>query len=230
MPTYIGEQNALGLCISREYFDSSPLKKSYTLENLMRTKLMARKEFWRAEKLAPEHKIWKEYPKNIYIPFGILGTSWESKFNPHFMGLGAFKVPTLKFTPILREEQDQAIKNLMQKRVGIMNAGTGTGKSYMILSMAARNPYKTLIIVSSTVCLEEMVTKCEEFCGVTPIVVGGKGKYKATTDKITVCMLQSLKKVDGFQYGCILVDECDVAISTSARQAFFFRISPWYLY
>jgi len=65
----------------------------------------------------------------------------------------------------------------------------------MILSMAAKNPYKTLIVVCTTICLKEMIVKCQEFCGVTPAVIGGTKKYKATTDKITIAMLQSLPKM-----------------------------------
>ena len=205
----------------------------------MREKLMSRKEFWRAQAMPEQYHLYKVVGDKVYIPMGILGTSWANKFPPHREDMGHLHMALLPFGPQLRDEQHQAIKNIMSRNVGLMNAGTGTGKSYMILYMAARNPYKTLIVVSSTVCLEEMVTKCQDFCGVTPHVIGGNTKYKPTTDKITVCMLHSVSKLtkdkkeyklNAYDFGCILVDECDVTISTAARQSFFYRMSPEMLY
>ena len=43
-------------------------------------------------------------------------------------------------------------------------------------------------------------------------------------------MVHSIAKVDLFQYGTILVDEADKAVSTEGRQAVWMNCSPKFIY
>ena len=100
----------------------------------------------------------------------------------------------------------------------------------MLLSLAATLQRKTLIIVNSTITLKEMIEKCQAFIGITPIVVGGTKKFKPTSDHITIALIHSVSKLNMYEYGCILADECDLYVSTEARQKLWYFCSPDYLY
>lgn len=224
----LGYQDNTGLYVSAEKWDDT-LTKMYTLRNLYRDYLIRQGDLWMWRGMPEFHKMYKpdHLKGRVKIPLGILGTTWGSRFENRITYPTYPKIP---HTIQLTELQQEAMQNLKEKRVGIMNATTGTGKSYMILHEAAENLYKTLILVSSTPCMTEMITKCQELLQVTPEAIGGKKKTKPTTDKITVCMVHSLSKVDMFQYGTILADEVDKCISTETRQDEWFRCSPINLY
>lgn len=157
----------------------------------------------------------------------MLGTEWSSKIDRRQVHQ---TLPILPFKPTLRQDQKDALDNLLKRPVGLMNAGTGVGKSYMLLSLASKLQRKTLIIVNSTITLKEMIEKCHDFIGVTPIVVGGTKKFTPTSDQITICLIHSANKLNLYDYGCILADECDLYVSTEARQKLWFHCSPDYLY
>ena len=100
----------------------------------------------------------------------------------------------------------------------------------MILHLASTLKRKTLIVVTSTILLQEMVEKCQTLIGITPTVVGGSKKYKDCYENITVCMINSIHKVDLTSFGAILVDECDSTISTESRQKIWYECNADYIY
>lgn len=220
-------KNATWIFIQHKPFEQK-LKASYTLKNLERIKLIQSWDRYRHRTMPEFLKIFRESELGYQVPPGILWTLWQDHIenaSPHL----PFYQPEFRGT--LREDQLNAIRNLMKRPVGLMNAGTGTGKSYMILSLVPKLQRNTLIVVTATTTLTEMVEKCEMLLGTTPIVVWGKKKYKPTRwAHITVCMLQSLDKLNLHDYGAILADECDVCISTPARQKFWFECAPDYFY
>lgn len=225
----IGYQDNTGLYINREIFEQR-LKATYTLKNLEKIKALAMGDNpWRTRNMPDTHEIfWFHKTENEYsIPLGMLGTEWWA----HIEKRQRWAVrPKLTFSPTLRDDQVQALKNLRKYPVGFMKAGTGVWKSYMILSLAAEIQRDTLIVVNSTVTLKEMIKKCEDFLGVTPRVIGWTKKYRATTQQITVALIHSAHKLNFFEYGAILADECDLYVSTEARQKLWYHCSPDFLY
>lgn len=226
-------QDNSGLYINRDIFEAK-LRWYYTLKNLKRIKMLAMWQTWQARNEPEFYEHWWIQGEQVKIPFGLLGSSWVDKIDRTQVHK---RTEGFHFKPTLQEKQQEAINNLLKRPVGILKAGTGTGKSYMILNLAATLKRKTLIVVHSTVCLKEMVTKCEEFLGVVPQVLGGTKKYKSTTDEIMICLIHSLEKLISptaetnlYQFGAIIVDECDVMITTDDRQKLWYHCSPDYLY
>lgn len=203
------------------------LQEKYTLQNIAKVKELRRWNIWRAKNMPDvfKHWIYKDNGDTVIIPMWWLAYSY-----PHLWKQEHKEVDEFIFNAQLRDNQKDCLKNLLKHRTGIVNAGTGVGKSYMILYLAATLKRKTLIVVTATTLLAEMVQKCQELLWETPTAVGWTKKYKATTQDITVCMLQSLSKIDMTEYGAILVDECDQAISTEARQKLWYDPTPDYLY
>lgn len=226
---YIWYQDNTGLYIQKDIFESR-LKETYTLKNLTKVKLLSRWEVWRARNLPDTYDIYTNHrQKELYqVPLGILWSkNWYQLIERH---TSHPLYPVLPFTETLRENQMNAINLLKMMPSGIMNAGTGVGKSYMILYLASILKRRTLIMVNSTVTLKEMVTKCQQFLNITPIVVGGTKKYTPTSDHITIALIHSASKLHLFSYGAILADECDLYVSTEIRQKLWFHCSPDYLY
>jgi len=223
---YIWYQDDLGVFINRDYFDAN-LKDRYTLKNLEKVKLLQRNE-WRARNMPDffEMYTYKFSQWVVQVPPGILSDEW-SKIEKRFKHP---IYPQLDFFPTLRDDQMNAINNLKKAPVWLLHGGTGIGKSYIILYLAAKIPKKTLIIVNATTTLNEMVKKCIEFTGHTPSVFGGKTKYKPTTDKITIALINSVHKAKPHEHWAILADECDLYISTELRQKLWFHCSPDYCY
>lgn len=219
-------QDNTWLYIEKDVFNKV-LKKSYTLQNLEKQKLISRKEIYRSKNMPDFHEHYWIQPQWIKIPLGLLGTEWYSKIDRRQKHTTYNNLP---FKPTLRDDQLKAVYSLIERPVWLLNAGTGVGKSYMLLYLAAYLQRKTLIIVNSTITLKEMIEKCQEFIGVTPIVVGGTKKIKPTTDQITIALIHSAGKLNLYEYGCILADECDLYVSTPIRQKLWFECSPDYLY
>jgi len=169
----------------------------------------------------------KEQWDSYQVPLGVLGTKYSQSFKRNQIHNKFIHKP---FKGTLYDYQTKAIRDLLMRPVGLMHAVTWVGKSYMILKIVEMLERKTVIIVWSTTTLVEMVEKCQDLLWETPIVVGWTKKYKATTENISVVMLHSLSKVNLYEYGCILVDECDQAISTDKRQEQFMNCSPDYFY
>lgn len=219
-------QDNSGLYINRDIFEAK-LRSLYSLRNLKRTKMLAMGQTWQARNEPEYHEHWWVQWDQVKIPFGLLGSSWHEKIDRTQVHE---RTKWFVFKPTLQEKQSQAITNLLRYPVGILKAGTGTGKSYMILYLAATLKRKTLILVHSTVCLKEMATKCEEFLWVVPQVFWGTKKYKSTTDEITICLVHSVWKLNLYEYWAIIADECDVMVSTEDRQKIWYHCSPDYLY
>lgn len=222
----IGYQDNSWLYIaSKPFFEK--LAKHYTLQNLKRVKMLAMNQEWQARNEPINYQHWWQQGDQVKIPLGLLGSTYCDLIERNQKHT---KTTGFTFTPTLTPEQKSSLEKMMKRPVGIMNAGTGTGKSYMILWLTAHLKRKTLILVHSTVTLKEMVTKCQEFLGVTPIVVGGSKKYKSTTSEVTICLIHSADKLNMYEYGAILADECDLTVSTDIRQKLWYACSPDYLY
>ncbi|CCK82412.1 predicted helicase, DEAD/H [Desulfobacula toluolica Tol2] len=125
----------------------------------------------------------------------------------------------------LRPLQQPAVENVLSKDFGLLEAGTGAGKTVMGLYLIADRKQPALIVVHTKELLNQWLDRIEQFLKIPRADIGviGGGKFKIR-DRITVAMIQTLvKKVDQVvpHIGYLVLDECfpaGVLISTPTGQ------------
>lgn len=122
-----------------------------------------------------------------------------------------------KFTwagPDLRAYQERAVKTVLETGGGVIQAPTGSGKTFLALNLIARLGQKTLVLVRSRDLAEQWLSEIRRVLGVEAGLIGGG---KRTDGDIVVGLVQSICKepIDGF--GCVVLDE---AHSCPARQSY----------
>jgi superfamily II DNA or RNA helicase len=121
----------------------------------------------------------------------------------------------LTFHAGLRPLQKPAVKNILKKNFGLLQAPTGSGKTAMALYMIAERKQPALIVVHTKELLIQWLDRVEQFLKIPREEIGiiGDGKYKIG-DKITLAMIQTLiKQADQVApyIGYIILDECQRA-------------------
>ncbi len=117
------------------------------------------------------------------------------------------------FEKKLYPEQKDALSELLKNDMGLLSAGTGFGKTIVILALIAKRKVSTLIIVNTSALLEQWKKSIEEFLNIKPgSFNSGKNKLSGIID---VALIQSLiEKKTGIvkklqeNYGMIIIDEC----------------------
>jgi superfamily II DNA or RNA helicase len=112
------------------------------------------------------------------------------------------------FSGQLRPYQEQAVKAVIRRSFGVLEAGTGSGKTVMALSIIAARSQPTMIIVHSKELLHQWQQRIEEFLGMEAGQAGG-GKVKILP--ITVGIVNTVRKrlpELAPQFGHLVVDEC----------------------
>ncbi|HBT86968.1 MAG TPA: restriction endonuclease subunit R [Desulfobacter sp.] len=144
------------------------------------------------------------------------------------------------FAGDLRPLQEQAVTDVLRRDSGLLEAGTGAGKTVMGLWIIAERGQPALIIVHTKELLTQWIDRIENFLGIPRADIGiiGGGKF-SIGNKITVATIQSLyKRVDEVvpHVGHLVVDETHRAPSrmfTEAVSAFDARYrlgltaTPW---
>ena len=112
------------------------------------------------------------------------------------------------FTGELRPYQQIALKAFSNQTQGLLEAGTGAGKTVMALALIAERQQPCLIIVHTKELLLQWIDRIHQFLGIEAGQIGG-GKFNVKP--LTVATIQTarnrlkdLKKT----FGHIVVDEC----------------------
>lgn len=123
------------------------------------------------------------------------------------------------------EPVDILIKACKEKGGGILQAGTGTGKTFMALNVLSHLKCKTIVIVNKIALLNQWKEEANTFLPLARIGIIQGSKKIADVDEcdIVIIMLQSLSRVDYPEtlfkdFKCLIVDECfpyDTHIITS---------------
>ncbi len=127
------------------------------------------------------------------------------------------------FAGDLRPLQQQAVKDVLGRDHGLLEAGTGAGKTVMGLYIIAQRKQPALIIVHTKELLNQWIDRIETFLGIPKAEIGiiGGGKFSIGT-MITVATVQTLyKRVDEVtpHIGHLVVDECHRAPSRTFTEA-----------
>ena len=114
----------------------------------------------------------------------------------------------LVFRGELRPYQEQAVAAVLAHSFGVLEAGTGSGKTVMALATIARRRQPTLILVHSKELMHQWRQRVEQFLGVS---AGLAGDGRFDLKPVTVAIVNTAKKhLDTLpeMFGQIVVDEC----------------------
>lgn len=112
------------------------------------------------------------------------------------------------FQGSLRPYQQVAVDAATGKSFGVIEAGTGSGKTVMGLALIASRRQPTLVVVHTKELLYQWQERIIQFLGIEPGLVGD-GKFEL--EPVTVAIVNSARKrVDDLVpfFGHLLVDEC----------------------
>lgn len=114
----------------------------------------------------------------------------------------------LEFQGELRPYQAEAVEAAASRSFGVIEAGTGSGKTVMALALTAMRKQPTLIVVHTKELLYQWRERVEQFLGVEAGQLGD-GQFRLAP--VTVAIVNSArKKVDELvpNFGHLIVDEC----------------------
>lgn len=114
----------------------------------------------------------------------------------------------LSFGGLLRPYQEEAATAMLAHSFGVLEAGTGSGKTVMALAVIARRRQPTLILVHSKELMQQWRQRIEQFLGLEA-GLAGDGVYDIRP--LTVAIVNTAKKhLETLppRFGQIVVDEC----------------------
>ncbi|WP_232362485.1 DEAD/DEAH box helicase [Desulfogranum mediterraneum] len=114
----------------------------------------------------------------------------------------------LEFSGSLRPYQQDAVEAVDHHSFGVLEAGTGSGKTVMALALMARRRQPTLVLVHSKELLFQWQERIQQFLGITP---GQAGDGVLAPQPITVGIVNTVRKhleSLGPLFGQLIVDEC----------------------
>lgn len=112
------------------------------------------------------------------------------------------------FQAKLRPYQDEAVQMLCSRSFGVLEAGTGSGKTVMALAAIARRRQPTIVIVHTKELLYQWRDRIEEFMGIEAGLIGDS---KFEIQPLTVAIVNSARKRTeelAPRFGHLIVDEC----------------------
>jgi superfamily II DNA or RNA helicase len=115
---------------------------------------------------------------------------------------------SLTFAGELRPYQEVAVAAAAGKSFGVIEAGTGSGKTVMALALIARRRQPTLIVVHTKELLYQWQERVRTFLGVEP---GQVGDGKCAPAPITIGIVNSVRSHLAELvplFGHLIVDEC----------------------
>ncbi|MCG6930788.1 MAG: DEAD/DEAH box helicase [Desulfofustis sp.] len=112
------------------------------------------------------------------------------------------------FLAHLRPYQEQAVKTICSRSFGVLEAGTGSGKTVMALAAICERRQPALVVVHTKELLYQWRDRIDEFLGIEAGLVGA-GKFDIRP--LTVAIVNSARKRTeelAPRFGHLIVDEC----------------------
>ncbi len=112
------------------------------------------------------------------------------------------------FSGQLREYQETAVNAVCSRSFGVLEAGTGSGKTVMALAVIARRRQPALVVVHTKELLYQWQDRAHEFLGVDAGLVGD-GHFDIR--ELTIAIVNSARKRTAElvpRFGHLIVDEC----------------------
>ncbi|MGL1932848.1 MAG: DEAD/DEAH box helicase [Desulfotalea sp.] len=188
------------------------IKEALTIDNPQYT---SAKKFgrWVGKNLKPTLTYYEVLPRAIRFPRGFANRAVilcrQSGHDPEIIDerqeLPSFD---MSFAGILRPYQEEAVGLVCKRSFGVLEAGTGSGKTIMALSVIARRSQPTLVIVHTKELLYQWRDRAEQFLGCEVGLVGdGKFSIKPLTIAIVNTARKRAEELNS-HFGQLIVDEC----------------------
>ena len=189
------------------------IKERLTIDN---PKYVSAKKYgrWIGKQLQPTLKYYESVPGGLRFPRGfanqavllcrkVLGETPEIRDERLLLPEVDFS-----FTGILRPYQKTAVAAAARRSFGVLEAGTGSGKTIMALAIIADRGQPTLIVVHTKELLYQWQKRVQEFLG---CAVGLIGDGHFNVQPISVAIVNTARKRVGELVPCfghLVVDEC----------------------
>ncbi len=189
------------------------LKKRLTIDN---PHYIAAKKYgrWVGKKIKPQLKYYEQLPGGIVFPRGfsnqaVLLCRHILQEEPTIQD-GRRQLPQIDFSfkGLLRPYQQEAVERAKKRSFGVLEAGTGSGKTVMALALIAKRAQPALVIVHTKELLYQWRQRIEEFLG-CPVGMIGDGLFQI--EDITVAIVNTARKRVAELvplFGHLVVDEC----------------------
>lgn len=190
------------------------LKVEMTMVNPKYTQAVNHRRFWSM----PEKFIfcYEKKKRFIALPIGYYETFLQIclkyKIELDIIDLRKEVPAKFQFKGDLRDYQEKAVKDILEYENGVLEAGTGAGKTVMALRIIAERKQRTLVIVHTKELLNQWQERAIKFLGLRPEEIGviGDGKCRLGM-RFTVGIVNSIfNKQEELrnEFGHIVVDEC----------------------
>lgn len=156
-----------------------------------------------------ERRLYTETKEHVYVPRGAwrdfpLEREYEDMTSTFPV---EFPSPLLPLRPLQRKP----VSKMLKARGGILEAPTGSGKTGMMLNIAAALGERTLILVHTKDLLTQWRTEARKFLGIDAGVIGA-GEWDEG-EQVTIGMVQTLMQYESLPadwletWGCVMHDE-----------------------
>jgi len=189
------------------------LKSRLTIDN---PQYIAAKKYgrWIGKKLKPQLKFYDPVPTGLRFPRGFANQA--VLLCRQFTGRDPIIVDRRRLLPdvdlafggALRPYQLEAVAKAKKKSFGVIEAGTGSGKTVMALALIAERRQPTFVVVHTKELLYQWQERCRQFLNLTPGLVGD-GKFDLAP--LTIGIVNSARKhIEQLypHFGQLVVDEC----------------------
>ncbi|MEE4241901.1 MAG: DEAD/DEAH box helicase [Desulfopila sp.] len=204
------------------------LKKELTIDN---PRYIAAKRYgrWVGSKLQAQLKYYEQVPTGLRFPRGfsnqaVLLCRDHLQISPRIRDKRRLlPARSFSFSGELRAYQEKAVAEIGARSFGVLEAGTGSGKTIMALALVAQRCQPVLVVVHTKELLYQWRDRIEEFLGIRPGLIGDGHRQ---VEVVTVAIVNSARKmVDELVplFGHLIVDECHrvpAALFTDVVSAF----------
>lgn len=169
---------------------------------------------WIGKKLKPKLYFFNDWQEGLYFPRGfvnqaVLLCEQVSGSRPHIVDKRRrLQEIDFSFHGELRPYQQEAVQAVSGRSFGVLEAGTGSGKTVMALKIIVERRQPTLIIVHNKELLHQWRERIAQFLD---IEAGQAGDGKYDIRPVTVAIVNTARKhLDELPacFGHIIVDEC----------------------
>jgi superfamily II DNA or RNA helicase len=189
------------------------LKKLLTIDN---PKYLSAKRYgrWIGKRLKPTLQYYEAVPGGLRFPRGfsnqaILVCREHMGRSPEIIDHRR-RLPEADFifSGSLRPYQQEAVASGLKRTFGVIEAGTGSGKTIIALALVAARKQPVLVVVHSKELLYQWQERAAEFLG-CPVGLVGDGHF--VIEPFTVAIVNSARRhVERLvpHFGHLIVDEC----------------------
>ena len=189
------------------------IKRQLTIDN---PQYKAAKKYgrWIGKKLKPQLKYYEPVVHGLRFPRGfanqavLLYREYYGKDPEIIDKRRTLPEIAFSFSGQLRDYQQLAVDDALKKSFGIIESGTGSGKTVMGLALIAARRQPTLVVVHTKELLHQWKERAEQFLACD---VGLIGDGKFSIEPLTVSIVNSARnRVDELvsHFGHLVVDEC----------------------